>query len=183
MEIERSCPTPQLVTIHIALQAMASRKFEATVGDVTTAFMQGDPSKRTKPLYAEPPAGGYLESLGVPAGCLIRLDREVYGLVSGMAAWRSTMVDRLSKLNYRMSIYDPCLFCLFSNDPHDESKDPIVQGIVVLEVDDALSGGTDLHNNKMKQLRTVIKFGHWHSLYQDGPHYFAGRRFTQEKDF
>eukprot|EP00959_Pyramimonas_sp_CCMP1952_P443217 9279467-Pyramimonas_sp.AAC.1 len=70
--------------------------------------MQGDPSKRTKPLYAEPPPGGYLEALGVPPGSLIRLDREVYGLVSGMAAWRSTMVDRLSKLDYRMSIYDPC---------------------------------------------------------------------------
>eukprot|EP00959_Pyramimonas_sp_CCMP1952_P113043 2363134-Pyramimonas_sp.AAC.1 len=82
-----------------------------------------------------------------------------------------------------MSIYDPCLFCLFNNDPRDESKDPIVQGIVVLEVDDTLSGGTDLHNNKMKQLRTMIKFGHWHSLYQDGPHSLAGRRFTQEKDF
>ena len=40
-----------------------------------------------------------------------------------------------------------------------------------------------MHNDKMKQLRNMIKFGHWHSLYQDGPHSFAGRRFMQEKDF
>eukprot|EP00959_Pyramimonas_sp_CCMP1952_P227207 4750547-Pyramimonas_sp.AAC.1 len=29
----------------------------------------------------------------------------------------------------------------------------------------------------------MIKFGHWHNLYRDGPHSFAGRRFSQEKDF
>ena len=49
--IERSCPTPELTTIHIAMQVMASMQFPATVGDATLAFMQGDPSKRSQPLY------------------------------------------------------------------------------------------------------------------------------------
>ena len=54
--------------------------------------MQGDPSVRDKPLYATPP----LEGLpGVPERALIRLDREVYGLVSGMSGWRSRIVAQL----------------------------------------------------------------------------------------
>eukprot|EP00959_Pyramimonas_sp_CCMP1952_P159034 3325800-Pyramimonas_sp.AAC.1 len=77
MKIEWSCPTPQLDTLHVATQAISSRRFEANVGDVTAAFMQGGPSKRTKPLYTEPPPGGYMESLGAPPGSLIRLDRVV----------------------------------------------------------------------------------------------------------
>ena len=52
--------------------------------------MQGDPSVRDKPLYATPPS----EVLpGVPEGALIRLDREVYGLVSAMSGWRSRIVS------------------------------------------------------------------------------------------
>eukprot|EP00959_Pyramimonas_sp_CCMP1952_P102390 2141899-Pyramimonas_sp.AAC.1 len=118
--------------------------------------MQGGPSKRTKPLCAEPPPGGYLESLGVPPGSLTRLDREVYGLVSGVAAWRSAMVDRPSRLDYRMRICDPCLFCLFNDKQHSDSDDYIVQGIVVLEVGDALPGGSEKHIDKMSQLNGAI---------------------------
>ena len=44
--------------------------------------MQGDPSVRDEPLYATPPPEGLP---GVPEGALIRLDRKVYGLVSGMS--------------------------------------------------------------------------------------------------
>eukprot|EP00959_Pyramimonas_sp_CCMP1952_P265425 5550063-Pyramimonas_sp.AAC.1 len=68
---------------------MASCRFEANAGDATAKFSQGDTSQRTKPLYAEPPAGGCTEALCVSPGSLIRPDREVYGLVSGMAAWKT----------------------------------------------------------------------------------------------
>ena len=81
-EIERSCPTPELSSINITLQIMASTTSETTVADGEKAFMQGDPSVRDEPLYATPPPEGLP---GVPEGALIRLDREVYGLVSGMS--------------------------------------------------------------------------------------------------
>ena len=44
--------------------------------------VQGDPSVRDEPLYATPSPEGLP---GVPSGALMRLDREVYGLVSGMS--------------------------------------------------------------------------------------------------
>ena len=81
-EIERSCPTPELSSINITLQILASTTSEETLVDGEKAFMQGDPSVRDEPWYATPPPEGLP---GVPDGAVIRLDREVYGLVSGMS--------------------------------------------------------------------------------------------------
>ena len=83
-EIERSCPTPELSSINITLQILASTTSEGTLADGDKAFMQGDPSVRDEPLYATPPHEGLP---GVPEGALIRLDHELYGLVSGMSGW------------------------------------------------------------------------------------------------
>ena len=66
--------------------------------------MQGDPSVRGGPLYPTPPPKGLP---GVPEGALIRLDREVYGLVSGMSGWRS----RIFPLE-RTRLRDECVWTL-----------------------------------------------------------------------
>ena len=57
-EIERSCPTPELSSINITLQNLASTTSEGTMADREKAFMQGDPSVRNEPLYATPPPEG-----------------------------------------------------------------------------------------------------------------------------
>ena len=89
-EIERSCPTPELSSINVTLQILASTSSEGTLADGEKVFMQGDPSVRVEPLHATPPPEGLP---GVPEGALIRLDREIYGLVSGMSGWRSRIVS------------------------------------------------------------------------------------------
>ena len=53
-EIERSCPTPELSSINITLQILASTTSEVTLADGEKAFMQGDPSVRDEPLNATP---------------------------------------------------------------------------------------------------------------------------------
>ena len=73
--------------------------------------MQGDPSVRDEPLYATPPPEGLP---GVPEGALIRLDREVYALGSGMSGWRSRIVSQLRREGYEMNVYEPCLFSKFA---------------------------------------------------------------------
>ena len=98
-EIERSCPTSELSSINITLQILASTTSEGTLADREKAFMQGDPSVRDEPLYATPPPEGLP---GVPEGALIRLDREVSGLVSGMSGWRSRVVSQLKEEGYEM---------------------------------------------------------------------------------
>ena len=106
-EIERSCPTPGLSSINITLQIVASTTSEGTLADGENSFMQGDPSVRGEPLYATSPPEGLP---GVPEGALIRLDREVYGLVSGMSGWRSRIVSQLKEEGYEMNVYEPLPF-------------------------------------------------------------------------
>lgn len=48
-ETERSCPTPQLATLHLAMQVCAPFQYEASVGIATTAIMQGDLPNRMEP--------------------------------------------------------------------------------------------------------------------------------------
>ena len=110
-EVERSCPTPELSSINITLQIPASTTSEGTLADGEKAFMQGVPSVRDEPLYATPPPEGLPGAL---EGALIRLDREVYGLVSGMSGWRSRIVSQLKEEGYEMNVYEPCLFSKFA---------------------------------------------------------------------
>ena len=144
--------------------------------------MQGDPSVRDEPLYASPPSEGLPFVL---ERALIRLDREVYGLVSGMSGLRSRIVSQLKEEGYEMNIYEPCLFSKFA-----VREEPTVDGgtiapgefvgCVVLEVDDHLMGGPrNAHHDSLERLRRRIKFGTWDRLLQDGPSFFGGRHLTQ----
>ena len=184
-EIERSCTTPELSSINITLQILASTTSEVTLADGEKAFMQGNPSVRDEPLYATPPPEGLP---GVSEGALIRLDREVDGLVSGMSGWRSRNVAQLKGDGYEMNVNEPCLFSKFA-----VREEPAVNGgsiapgefvgCVLLEVDDHLMGGRGTaHHESMERRRQRIKFGKWHRLLQDGPSFFGGRHFTQLPD-
>ena len=110
-EIERSCPTPELSSINITLQILASTTLEETLADGKKAFMQGDPSVRVEALFATPPPEGLP---GAPEGALVRLDREVYVLVSGMSGWRSRIVSQLKEEGCEMNTNEPCLFSKFA---------------------------------------------------------------------
>ena len=109
--------------------------------------MQGDPSVRDEPLYATPSPEGLP---GVPEGALIRLDREVYGLVSGMSGWRSRIVSQLKEEGYEMNVYEPCLFSKFAvrEEPAVDGGSIVLGefvGCVLLEVDDHLKGALGGH--------------------------------------
>ena len=93
------------------LQILASTASEGTLADGEKASMQGDPSVREEPLYATAPSEGLP---GVPEGALIRLDREVYRLVSGMSGWRSRIVSQLKEEGCEMNVYEPCIFSKFA---------------------------------------------------------------------
>ena len=126
--------------------------------------MQGDSSVRDEPLYATPPP----EVLpGVPEGAPIRLDREVYGLVSGMSGWRSRIDSQLKEEGYEMNVYEP-----FREEPAVDGGSIApgeFVGCVLLEVDDHLMGRPGkAHHESMERQRQRIKFGKWHRLLQDG---------------
>ena len=131
-EIERSCPTPEVSSINVRLQILASTASEGTLADAEKACMRGDPSVREKPLHATPPSEG---PPGVFEGALIRLD-EVYGLVDVMSEWRSRIVSQLKEEGCEVNVYEPCLFSKYAvNEEQAVDRDPEDDEPMVVEGD------------------------------------------------
>ena len=183
-EIERRCPTPKLSSINNALQILASTTSEETLADGKKAFMQGDPSVRDEPPYATPPP----ERLPVPEGALIRLNREVFGLVSGMSGWRSRIVSKLKEEGYEMNVYEPCLFSKFA-----VREEPAVDGgsiapgefvgCVFLEVGDHLMGVLEKHiTEAWRDYGRGSSLGSGTGCCKTRRLFFGGRHFTQLPD-
>ena len=55
-------------------------------------------------------------------------------------------------------------------------------GHLLIEVDDIASHGTQVHADKMQQLRSTLKFGKWKSIY-NGEGDYAGRTIKQLSDY
>eukprot|EP00971_Amphidinium_carterae_P184329 3659380-Amphidinium_carterae.1 len=83
-------PTPENLDLMLTLTLIVSFDWACTVGDVKGAFTQSAEGMRTEPLYVKLPKGGLpLDHQNVR---LARLTRELYGLVTGPAAWRATLL-------------------------------------------------------------------------------------------
>ena len=175
-EIERTSPTPLTSSMYLFLQLAASRQWSAKVKDAKTAFLQSRPTTRKQKLCCRMPSDECFE--GFHPKQLIRLETEVYGLVSGPAWWRRSLLEILVKeLGYRVNVYDRCVLTLDGENGKDTTE-----GVIILEVDDILEAGATVHQKKMELLEKRLRFGKVVSLtdVQEGTGY-AGRRITQSK--
>ena len=181
-QIERTAPTPLTSSMYLALQLAASRRWVARSKDAKTAFLQSRPTTRSQKLACRMPSDEQFE--GYSPEQLILLLTEVYGLVSGPSWWRRSLLEVLVKeLGYRVCVYDRCVLTLDGAET-DKVKDPNVptRGILVLEVDDMLEAGDEVHRQKMDLLEKKLRFGKVVNL-QDGGSGYAGRRIKQLPDF
>ena len=71
-------------------------------------------------------------------GQLLRVETEIYGLVSGPSWLRASLTVDLLAAGYFKKPYDKCLFTLFSSDETSE-------GQLLLDVDDFIEGGNEMH--------------------------------------
>ena len=81
---------------------------------------------------------------------------------------------RLRQMGYVESALDPCLMLLPAR------SGPLkLDGVVLLDVDDFLQGGTAWHHQCMEELRMELKFGKWKQHRGE----FLGRTVTQLQSF
>ena len=110
----------------------------------------------------------------------MKLLKTCYGLTDGPSAWFKHIVRYLTQeLGYRQSIVDPCLFFLDSpgSEHAGQSAPPSqrqIEGILALATDDLLHGGSELHLQKMEQLRKKYVLG----KFTWGAGRFVGKQFT-----
>lgn len=104
--------------------------------EAKTAFLQSRPTTRKQKLCCRVPSDECF--LGYHPKQFIMLLTEVYGLISGPAWWRRSLLEILVKeLSYRVNVYDRCVLTL------DGANDKgTTEGVIILEVDDILEAGT-----------------------------------------
>ena len=178
-EIERSAPTPLTSSIYLFFQLAATRQWMAGVRDAKTAFLQSKPTSRQQKLACRMPSDEHFE--GYDKNQLVMLETEVYGLVSGPAWWRRSLLEIVVKdLGYRVNVYDRCILTL-DDEPGNAKEQPgRTQGIILVEVDDLLEAGGPRHRQKMDELTKRLRFGKAVTLvdHPEGAAY-AGRRIMQ----
>ena len=112
---------------------------------------------------------------------LLLAETEVYGLISGPSWLRQSLVADLEALGYVRNPYEKCIMTLPSTDP----KEVLNQGSILIEVDDLLDGGNDLHRQNMTSFYSKYKCGKCKPMISLGDEgtLISGVRVIQYKDF
>merc|ERR1712155_307875 len=79
LTIRGEAPTLSKIGRHCLLQLACSHKFKIEMGDVSTAFLQGDKEEQNRDVYLEPTAD-LRERLNITKDSLPKLTGSVYGL-------------------------------------------------------------------------------------------------------
>jgi hypothetical protein len=120
-------PTAQSASFRIICSIAAQQRLDMQQIDVSTAFLNGD---LTEEVYVTLPSI-------IPGSCRIwRLRKALYGLRQAAKAWNDKLTEELTKLGYRQSQADPCLFYkgIF--------RDTVY---LLVHVDDAILAGDRVH--------------------------------------
>ena len=171
LELETAAPTLSPEGLAVALQVLATKRWELCIGDVEAAFLRGDNIQRSKgQVLVKPPPGGIP---GLPEGAIIELLKPVYGLADAPKAWHDSFTKALHEIGCKSSQLDRCVYLC-------RSECGNLQGIIALHVDDMLSGGTPwFHEPVLKRLREMFPFKHFKK--REGE--FLGRHLRQDKEF
>ena len=175
--LDRDAPTLSVLFRNLLLAQTASRKFRLAVGDIKTAFLQGDDTEEARRVFADPPPD-VKENLGMKDTELFRLKKAVYGLLNAPKRWFEKLSRTLCDLGWVQHQLDKCMFLLYSDsDPHE------LIGMCGMHVDDLLCAGVgDKYENCVKQLRSKFPFGSWN--YADSEVVtFCGCELFQDSEF
>jgi hypothetical protein len=133
INLRAESPTLSKVARHMMLQIAASKKWTPLVGDVKTAFLQGDNAEQGRNIYGDPPAD-CRKLFNMTPDQIIQFTGSVYGLRTAPKAWFQLVdSDLTKKLHFRQHQLDPCVFMRYENNE--------LVGIIGVYVDDFLVAG------------------------------------------
>ena len=134
--------------------------------DLTNAFGQARKTSRKNKLATKLAPGVTHPKVGPRQ--LLRVETEIYGLVSGPCWLRGSLTVDLLVAGHVKNPYDKCLFTLFSSDETSEGE-----------------GGKETHCKTMEGFYAKYRCGEAVDLMSAGQEgtRFAGRRVVQNPDF
>ena len=166
-------PTLSKVGRHIMLHLCASNKWTPEVGDVKTAFLQGEHGEDERNVYAEPD-GSTKPLFGLMPDEVLKLTGSVYGLRTAPKVWFQKVAKDLKSLGFRQHQLDPCMFMKF-----DDAGTLI--GFIGVYVDDFLLCG-NIVNKLWLEARATAKALYTWGKWETGNFTLCGVQYTQRKD-
>ena len=166
-KLETSSPTLNRSSRQVMLAIMSIMGWTATVADVSTAFLQGDPQRRE--LWAKLPKDA-CQLLNVPAGSLMKLVKPIYGQADAPKAWYVVAKRRLESVGFMVHPLDGCMFRLF-----DEKGN--LTAMIGLHVDDMFITGNSTskkYQETITWLKEQFSFKHWTEHQEGKPLEFCG---------
>ncbi|CAE7697802.1 RE1 [Symbiodinium microadriaticum] len=145
-EVKTDAPTISRLGLLTILQIVASHQrdekpWTASAGDVSAAFLNGQPIKRL--LYMKQPKTGFPD---MEPGALLKIEKSIFGLVDSPREWWQEFRDTVLKkeiqhdgqgYRFKQSPVDSCMFFLYKAD--DEKEIPCAY--LGVHVDDVLVAG------------------------------------------
>lgn len=179
-EFPTSSPTAQLLGHHILLVVMVGKRWKGYGGDITAAFLQGEPLPRDKPLFIwlprkmPPGATSYVnEKLKGYRTDLVRVVKGVFGLNESPRLWYLGLRKHLQALGFKELTLAPCVFVMHVNGQ--------LEAMATVHVDDVLLAGSERAEpvwQELQELQKRLTFGSWTAM-TDGLK-FLGRHLQQD---
>ncbi len=173
LTIRVEAPTLSKIGRHCLLQLASSSKFKLEVGDVSTAFLQGDKKEQDRYVYLEPTAD-LRQRLNITKDHILKLTGSVYGLRNAPRAWYRRVRNDLEALGWRCHQLDQCVFLKYEGTE--------LVGICGVYVDDFIIAGKK-NNPKWQaakeELKKLYKWGNWEA----GSYTLCGVRYNQQQDY
>lgn len=173
LKIERDAPTLSTIGRNLIFAITSKRRWRLALGDIKTAFLNGDDTEYDRMIFGEPPPD-VKDYLGMSQKELFRIRKAIYGLLNAPRKWVEKLWKELRNDGWVQSVLEPCVWRLFDGDS--------LVGILGIHVDDIITGGDGtLYQQKIKQLREVFPFGSWKDVGSEKV-VFCGCELSQHRD-
>ena len=143
---------------HAILTVAAQSMWRVFTLDAKTAFLAGDKSARTKPIYAELPKD-LVKEMGYDADTIARIKKVPYGLSEAPLAWYRRLTSELEFVGFEQVSADRCVYVLRS-----KKRPGQILGIIGAHVDDLVVAGCAVSESPefeeaLKKLTARLPFG------------------------
>lgn len=173
MSIQRDSPTLSTLGRNLLLSEAARRNWGVKVGDIKTAFLNGDATEYDREIYGDPPED-VREMMGLREKELFRIRKAVYGLLNAPRRWIDKLAKELKSSGWVRSRLEPCTWCMY--------VDGRMTGLIGVHVDDVLiCGEGPEYDSKVQTLLSTFPFGSWKDARKERIT-FCGAELSQEAD-
>ena len=173
IELRAEAPTLGKQSRHMLLQLGASHKWVFEVGDVKTAFLQGDKTETNREVFLEP-VKELRDRYKMTQEHIFRLMGSAYGLRTAPRNWYQRVKKDLLGIDWKMHSLDGCVFLKYN-------KEGKLIGLCGVYVDDFLIAGDPNDKEWQVEKKKLVSLYNW-GKWEKGTFNLCGVRYRQQRD-